>query len=406
MINAGDTAFVLLSAALVALMTPGLAFFYGGLVRRKNFLSMVMQSFISMGVVTTIWVAVGYSLAFSGGHGGFIGNLDWAFLKGVGEQPGPWAPTIPALAHFTFQEMFAIITPALITGAFADRVKFKSYLKFLVLWSLLVYIPIAHWLWGGGFLATWGALDFAGGLVVHTSAGFAALASVWVVGARKFAPGEKTVPHNVAFVALGTGLLWFGWFGFNAGSALAANGVAAQAFVNTDIAGSIAMCTWLAITWWKDGKPSLVGAFTGAVAGLACITPCAGYIPTWAAFVVGVLAGSICYLAVVFRERRKWDDALDVWGAHGVGGALGTTLLGVFAYLTVNPAGADGLWAGNAAFFGKQVAATALVAVYAFVLTWLILKVLDRFERVRVDDEVEFAGLDTEMSEEFAYNLN
>jgi Amt family ammonium transporter len=405
-INAGDTAFVLLSAALVALMTPGLAFFYGGLVRRKNFLSMVMQSFISMGVVTTIWVAVGYSLAFSGGHGGFIGNLDWAFLKGVGEQPGPWAPTIPALAHFTFQEMFAIITPALITGAFADRVKFKSYLKFLVLWSLLVYIPIAHWLWGGGFLATWGALDFAGGLVVHTSAGFAALASVWVVGARKFAPGEKTVPHNVAFVALGTGLLWFGWFGFNAGSALAANGVAAQAFVNTDIAGSIAMCTWLAITWWKDGKPSLVGAFTGAVAGLACITPCAGYIPTWAAFVVGVLAGSICYLAVVFRERRKWDDALDVWGAHGVGGALGTTLLGVFAYLTVNPAGADGLWAGNAAFFGKQVAATALVAVYAFVLTWLILKVLDRFERVRVDDEVEFAGLDTEMSEEFAYNLN
>jgi Amt family ammonium transporter len=406
MINAGDTAFVLISAALVALMTPGLAFFYGGLVRRKNFLSMVMQSFISMGVVTFIWVAVGYSLAFSGGHGGFIGNLDWAFLKGVGQQPGPWAPTIPALAHFTFQEMFAIITPALITGAFADRVKFKSYLKFLVLWSLLVYIPLAHWLWGGGFLATWGALDFAGGLVVHTSAGFAALASVWVVGARKFAPGEKTVPHNVAFVALGTGLLWFGWFGFNAGSALAANGVAAQAFVNTDIAGSIAMCTWLAISWWRDKKPSLVGAFTGAVAGLACITPAAGYIPTWAAFIVGLAAGSICYLAVLFRERRKWDDALDVWGAHGVGGVLGTILVGVFAYLTVNPAGADGLLAGNAAFLGKQIGATALVAAYAFVLTWLILKVLDRFERVRVDTEVEFAGLDTEMSEELAYNLN
>jgi Amt family ammonium transporter len=405
-ISAGDTAFVLISAALVALMTPGLAFFYGGLVRRKNFLSMVMQSFISMGVVTFIWVAVGYSLAFSGGHGGFIGNLDWAFLKGVGQQPGPWAPTIPALAHFTFQEMFAIITPALITGAFADRVKFKSYLKFLVLWSFLVYIPLAHWLWGGGFLATWGALDFAGGLVVHTSAGFAALASVWVVGARKFAPGEKTIPHNVAFVALGTGLLWFGWFGFNAGSALAANGVAAQAFVNTDIAGSIAMCTWLTISWWRDGKPSLVGAFTGAVAGLACITPAAGYIPTWAAFVVGLAAGSICYLAVVFRERRKWDDALDVWGAHGVGGVLGTILVGVFASLTVNAAGADGLFEGNAAFFGKQVAATALVAVYAFVVTWLILKVLDRFERVRVDDEVEFAGLDTEMSEELAYNLN
>ncbi|MFL5797664.1 MAG: ammonium transporter [Actinomycetota bacterium] len=404
-IDAGDTAFVLVSAALVALMTPGLAFFYGGLVRRKNFLAIVMQSFISMGVVTTIWVAVGYSLAFSGGSGGVIGNFDWAFLTHVGQQPGPWAPHIPAAAHFVFQEMFAIITPALITGAFADRVKFKSYLKFLVAWSLLVYIPLVHWLWGGGFLAKWGALDFAGGLVVHTSAGFAALASVWVVGARKFAPGEKTIPHNVAFVALGTGLLWFGWFGFNAGSALAANGVAAQAFVNTDIAGSIAMCTWLAISWLRDGKPSLVGAFTGAVAGLACITPAAGYIPTWAAFFVGLLAGSICYMAVLFRERRKWDDALDVWAAHGVGGVLGTILVGVFAYLTVNAAGADGLVAGNAAFLGKQVAATLLVAAYAFVVTWLILKVLNRFEPVRVADEVEFQGLDSEMSEELAYNL-
>jgi Amt family ammonium transporter len=405
-ISAGDTAFVLVSAALVALMTPGLAFFYGGLVRRKNFLAIMMQSFISMGVVTTIWVAVGYSLAFSGGSGGVIGNFDWVFLRHVGELPGPWAPHIPAAAHFVFQEMFAIITPALITGAFADRVKFKSYLKFLVAWSLLVYVPLVHWIWGGGFLAKWGVLDFAGGMVVHTSAGFAALASVWVVGARKFAPGEKTIPHNVAFVALGTGLLWFGWFGFNAGSALAANGVAAQAFVNTDIAGSIAMCTWLAISWLRDGKPSLVGAFTGAVAGLACVTPTAGYIPTWAAFVVGLLAGSICYMAVLFRERRKWDDALDVWAAHGVGGALGTILLGAFAYLTVNAAGADGLFAGNPAFFGKQVAATLLVAVYAFIVTWLILKVLNRFEPVRVADEVEFQGLDSEMSEELAYNLN
>ena len=405
-INAGDTAFVLISAALVAVMTPGLAFFYGGLVRRKNFLAIMMQSFISMGIVTVIWVSVGYSLAFSGNIGGVIGNLNWAFLRGVGETPGPYAPTIPAQAHFVFQEMFAIITPALITGAFADRVRFKSYLKFLVAWSLLVYIPIVHWLWGGGFLASWGALDFAGGLVVHASAGFAALASVWVVGSRKFAPGEKTLPHNVAFVALGTGLLWFGWFGFNGGSALAANGVAAQAFVNTDIAGSVAMCTWLFISWKRDGKPSLVGAFTGAVAGLACITPCAGYVPTWAAFFIGLAAGSICYGAVVFRERRKWDDALDVWAAHGVGGALGTILLGAFAYLTVNAAGADGLFAGNAAFLGKQVAATLLVAVYAFAVTWLILKVLNRFEPVRVADEVEFQGLDSEMSEEFAYHLN
>jgi ammonium transporter, Amt family len=405
-INAGDTAFVLVSAALVALMTPGLAFFYGGLVRRKNFLAIMMQSFISMGIVTTIWVTVGYSLAFSGNIGGLIGNLDWIGLRHVGGAPGPWAPNIPSAAHFVFQEMFAIITPALITGAFADRVRFKSYLKFLVVWSLLVYVPLVHWIWGGGFLAKWGVLDFAGGMVVHTSAGFAALASVWVVGGRKFGPNEQTLPHNVAFVALGTGLLWFGWFGFNAGSALAANGVAAQAFVNTDIAGSIAMCTWLFISWRREGKPSLVGAFTGAVAGLACITPCAGYVPAWAAFIIGLVAGSLCYAAVVFRERRKWDDALDVWAAHGVGGLTGTILLGVFAYLTINAAGADGLVAGNAAFFGKQIVAALLVAAYAFVLTWLILKALNRFEAVRVPDEVELQGLDSEMREQEAYILN
>jgi ammonium transporter, Amt family len=404
-INTGDTAFVLVSAALVAVMTPGLAFFYGGLVRRKNFLAIVMQSFVSMGIVTAIWVAVGYSLAFSGNIGGVIGNLDWAFLRDVGQTPGPWAPTIPAQAHFVFQEMFAIITPALITGAFADRVRFKSYLKFLVAWSLLVYIPLVHWIWGGGFMASWGVEDFAGGMVVHASAGFAALASVWVVGARKFAPDEKILPHNVAFVALGTGLLWFGWFGFNGGSALAANGVAAQAFVNTDIAGSIAMCTWLFISWRRDGKPSLVGAFTGAVAGLACITPCAGFVPTWSAFIIGIAAGAICYGAVMFREWRKWDDALDVWGAHGVGGVTGTILLGVFALSSVNAAGSDGLIGGDVKFFGLQVAAAAIVAAYAFVVTWLILKILDRFEPVRVPDDIEAKGLDSEMQEEEAYIL-
>jgi Amt family ammonium transporter len=403
-INSGDTAFVLLSAALVMVMTPGLAFFYGGLVRRKNFLAIMMQSFISMGVVTVLWVAVGYSLAFSGDVGGVIGNFSWVFLRDVGAKPGPWAPHIPALAHFIFQEMFAIITPALITGAFADRVHFKSYLKFLVAWSLLVYVPLVHWIWGGGFLAKWGVLDFAGGMVVHTSAGFAALASVWVVGARKLAPGETVVPHNVAFVGLGTGLLWFGWFGFNGGSALAANGIAAQAFVNTDIAASVAMCAWTAISWWRSSKPSVIGAFTGAVAGLACITPCAGYVPTWAAFVIGLLAGCVCYLAVEFRNRMKWDDALDVWAAHGVGGLLGSMLLGVFAYLTVNAAGHNGLVAGNAAFFAKQVAAALLVAAYAFAVTWIILKVLDRFEPVRVPDDVEQVGLDTEMEERQAYD--
>ncbi len=400
-IDSGDTGFVLVSAALVMIMTPGLAFFYGGLVRRKNFLAIMMQSFISMGVVTTIWVLVGYSLAFSGDIGGIIGNLNWIALRGVGEAPGPWAPTIPAAAHFVFQEMFAIITPALITGAFADRVHFKSYLKFLVFWSLLVYVPLVHWIWGGGFLARWGVLDFAGGMVVHMSAGFAALASVWIVGARKFAPGEQAKAHNVAYVALGTALLWFGWFGFNAGSALSANGVAAQAFLNTDIAGSIAMCTWLGISWWRQGKPSLVGAFTGAVAGLACITPCAGYVPTWSAFLIGLAAGSICYLAVNFREWRRWDDALDVWAAHGVGGLTGVILLGVFASIAVNSAGANGLAFGDASFFGKQAAAAVLVACYSLGMTWLILKALNRFEPVRVPDDLEQMGLDTEMGEQY-----
>ena len=403
MINAGDTAFVLLSAALVMVMTPGLAFFYGGLVRRKNFLTIMLQSFISMGVVTVLWVAVGYSLAFSGNLGGVIGNLSWAGLRGVGAAPGPWAPHIPALAHFVFQEMFAIITPALITGAFADRIAFKSYLKFLVVWSLIVYVPIVHWIWGGGFLMRWGVEDFAGGLVVHTSAGFAALASVWVVGSRKFAPGEKKVPHNVAFVGLGTGLLWFGWFGFNAGSALSADGVAAQAFVNTDIAASVAMLAWLAISWWRTGKPSIVGAFTGAVAGLACVTPCAGYVPTWAALVIGFLAGVVCYMAVALVRHMKWDDALDVWAAHGVGGLLGSMLLGVFAYASVNAAGHNGLTAGSASFFGKQVCAALLVAAYAFIVTWIILKVLNQFEPIRVPDSVELAGLDTELEEPEAY---
>jgi Amt family ammonium transporter len=268
-----------------------------------------------------------------------------------------------------------------------------------------VYIPFVHWIWGGGWLAQNGVLDFAGGLVVHVSAGFAALASVFVVGRRKFAKGERGVAHNIAFVALGTGLLWFGWFGFNAGSALAANGIASQAFVNTDISGSIAMCTWLAITWWKHGKPSLVGALTGAVAGLACITPAAGYVPTWAAFIFGLAAGSICYYAVVFKEKMQWDDALDVWACHGVGGVIGTILLGVFALKTVNPAGADGLITGNWSFFGWQVLATVVVAAYAFGMTWGILKVISLFGSVRVPDSIELQGLDEAELGEAAYNL-
>jgi Amt family ammonium transporter len=402
--NTGDTALVLISAALVALMTPGLAFFYGGLVRRKNVLSIMMQSFISMGVVTIIWVLVGFSLAFGKDNFGLIGDFSFVALRNVGFNPSAsYGPTIPFLAYFLFQEMFAIITPALITGAFADRVNFKSYLKFLVLWSLLVYVPFVHWVWGGGFLAQWGLVDFAGGIVVHLSAGMAALASVFVVGKRKLAPGEKVLPHNLAFVALGTGLLWFGWFGFNGGSALAANGVAATAFVNTDIAASVGMIAWLFISWARESRPSMTGAMTGAVAGLATVTPAAGYVEPWAAGVIGLLAGIICYIAVQFRVRRNWDDALDVWGVHGVGGGLGIILTGIFASTLVNTT--SGLIQGNLNQFGVQVLGVAITATYSFVVTFLILKVLNVFEPVRVSEEVEAAGLDQVLHGETAYDL-
>ena len=401
--NAGDTAFVLISAALVLLMTPGLAFFYGGLVRHKNVLTIMMQSFISMGVVTVLWVLVGYSLAYSGDVHGIIGNFNAVGLQGVGMAPTSFAPTIPALAFFLFQVMFAIITPALITGAFADRVSFKAYLIFLVLWSLLVYIPFVHWIWGNGFLFKMGVKDFAGGIVVHLSAGMAALASVFVVGKRVIMPGQKLAPHNLAYMALGTGLLWFGWFGFNGGSALAANGVAAVAFVNTNTAAATAMVTWLALTWWREKKPSISGALTGAVAGLATITPAAGYVPPLAAVIIGALASMLCYLAVQFRIRRNWDDALDVWGVHGVGGGLGTILTGVFAIAAIN--GTRGLLAGDAHQFGVQVLAVAICGVYAFGVTYGLLKLVNLIVPVRVSQEVETAGLDVSLHGESAYDL-
>jgi Amt family ammonium transporter len=406
-VNSGDTAFVLVSAALVCLMTPGLAFFYGGLVRRKNVLAIMMQSFISMGVVTILWVLFGYSLAFAQSRGGFIGGLDYAGLAGVGAAPAgvaAYGKSIPFLVHFGYQEMFAVITPALITGAFADRVTFKAYLVFLVFWSVLVYIPFVHWIWNpDGFLAQKGVVDFAGGAVVHVSAGFAALASVFVVGKRKMKPGETAGPHNIAFVALGTGLLWFGWFGFNGGSALGANGIAAVAVVNTDIAGSVAMVTWLLISWKREKKPSMVGALTGAVAGLACITPAAGYVRPWAAAVIGLCAGAVCYGAVVFRQKRGWDDALDVWGCHGVGGLLGVVLTGVFAAKSVN--GTSGLLEGDVHQFAWQCAAAGITAVYSFAVTFMILKAVNGFTPVRVADAVQEAGLDEVLHGERAYEL-
>lgn len=405
-IDPASTALVLISAALVFIMTPGLAFFYGGLVRRKNVLSIMMQSFMSMGVVTIIWVIFGFSLAFAKDHGGIIGDLRYFGLNGVGFDPGVVGGTkqvIPLLSFFFFQEMFAVITPALITGAFADRVNFKSYLIFLVFWSVLVYIPIAHWVWGGGFLAQLGVIDFAGGTVVHMSAGFAALASVFIVGRRKLLPNEPTQPHNITYVALGTGLLWFGWFGFNGGSALVANGLASAAFVNTDVAASIAMITWLFISWVHEGRPSLTGALTGSVAGLATITPAAGYVQPWAAAIIGVLAAFLCYGAIQLRIKLNWDDALDVWGCHGVGGTLGVILTGVFAVSAIN--GVSGLIEGNVHQFGVQVLAAVVVIVYSFSLTWLILKIQNHFMPVRVPDEVELKGLDESELGEKAYTL-
>jgi ammonium transporter, Amt family len=401
-LNAADTAFVLISAALVFVMTPGLAFFYGGLVRHKNVLTIMMQSYISIGVVTILWVLVGFSLAYSGNTFGVIGDLRNIGLQGVGLAPSShYASTVPYLAFFLFQLMFAIITPALISGAFADRVSFKAYLVFLVLWSLLVYIPFVHWVWGGGFLHQMGVVDFAGGIVVHLSAGMAALASVFVVGRRTLAEGEKALPHNLPFMALGAGLLWFGWFGFNGGSELAANGVAAVAFVNTNTAAATGMVAWMALAWWREQKPTMSGALTGAVAGLATITPAAGYVPPWAAVVIGLLAAAACYAGVQFRMRRNWDDALDVWGVHGIGGGLGTILTGVLAVSAIN--GVNGLVAGDWHQFGVQILGVIIAGAYAFIVTFGILKLVNRFTPVRVSVDTEASGLDELLHGEIAY---
>ena len=400
-IDTGATALVLISAALVMLMTPGLAFFYGGLVRRKNVLTIMMQSFVSMGIVTIIWVFGGFSLMYGKDIGGFIGNpFQYFGLRNVLTATVP-GTGLPLMAYFVFQEMFAIITPALITGAFADRVSFKSYLIFLVLWSILVYTPMAHWAWGGGFLVQMGFADFAGGIVVHTSAGFAALASILVIGKRHIKKGEKVLPHNVTYVALGAALLWFGWFGFNGGSALGSNELAAVAFVNTDVAASLAMITWMIIDWVSNGKPSMVGAMTGAVAGLVTITPAAGFVQPWAAAVIGIICAFVCYGAIMLRGRMGWDDALDVWGVHGVGGALGTILVGLFAAAAVNKV--SGLIEGNVHQFLIQLMGAVIAIVYTFVLTFVILKVVNLITPVRVPEDVEVTGLDKGLFGEDAY---
>jgi len=401
--DTGTTGFMLLATSLVMLMTPGLAFFYGGLAGRKNILGIMIQSFVSMGITTILWYICGYSLCFSGdAMGGIIGNLDKAFLHGVDlNTPFPGNTKMPEFVFFAYQMMFAIITPALITGAFVNRITFKSYLVFLVLWQVLVYYPFAHMVWGGGLLAKWGVLDFAGGIVVHATAGFAALASVIYVGKRK---DTVSPPNSIPLIAIGTGLLWFGWYGFNAGSELDVDAVTGLAFVNTDVAASFAAVTWLVIEWTMVKKPKFVGLLTGAVAGLATITPAAGYVSLPSAIMIGIASGMVCYVAVHFKNKRGWDDALDVWGVHGIGGCLGTILLGVFASKAMNAHGADGLINGNATFFFHQVIAVVGTCLYAFVFTYAMLAAINMVTKVKVDESDEIAGLDESIHGEQAYD--
>jgi Amt family ammonium transporter len=402
MFDTGSTAFMLVATSLVMLMTPGLAFFYGGLVGRKNVLSIMMQSFVSLAWTTVIWFAVGYSLCFSGGEGGIIGNLDMAFLKGVSVDSvfGSGTGTIPLFIFVAYQMMFAIITPALITGAFTNRVRFPAYLLYLTIWLFCVYFPLVHMVWGGGLLAKLGVLDFAGGIVVHASAGMAALASVFYVGKRRVV---ERGPHNIPLVALGTGLLWFGWYGFNAGSQLQVDGITAIAFLNTDIAASFAAVTWLVIEWRKEGKPKFVGLLTGAVAGLATITPAAGFVSPQSAAVIGIVSGGACYFAVSLKNRLHWDDALDVWGVHGVGGVLGTIMLGVFGSVAINANGQDGLIFGGTNFFLVQVVSVLVIGLYAFLFTYAMLWLINKVTPVKVSKEVEVDGLDGSLHGEIAY---
>ncbi len=405
-INAGDTAWVLVSSALVMLMTPGLALFYGGLVRRKNVLSTIMHSFFILGLVSVTWVLWGYSLAFGpDAGGGLIGRLDWLGLEGVtGAPSATYAPTVPHLAFMAFQMMFAIITPALISGSFAERKRFKAFVLFAVAWSTLVYAPIAHWVWSPhGWLAGLGVLDFAGGTVVHLSSGVAALVAALFIGRRSGLIEPATEPHDVPMTVLGAGLLWFGWFGFNAGSALGANGVAATAFVTTNTAAAMAAITWVTISWLHRGTPSVLGAAIGAVAGLVAITPAAGFVTPAASILIGAGVAVVCYGASQLRLRSRIDDALDVFAVHGVGGAFGALATGVFATVAVNSAGRDGLLAGAPLQVVLQLVAVGVVALYSAGVTAGILFVVNLIVPIRVPHAEEEAGLDLAQHGEIAY---
>jgi ammonium transporter, Amt family len=402
-IDSGDTAWLLASAALVMFMTPGLAFFYGGLVRAKNVVGTMMQSFIALALVTVLWVLIGYTLAFGPDKAGLIGGLDFVGLRHVGATPSAYAATVPASAFMVFQLMFAIITPALIAGAFAERMKFSGYLMLIGLWSILVYAPITHWEWGGGFLGAngVGALDFAGGAVVHANAGAAALATALYLGKRRGHGSDDMSPHNVPFVLLGAGILWFGWFGFNAGSALSSGALASSAFVNTQLGAAAAVFGWIIPQRLRTGRVTTIGVATGAVAGLATITPAAGYVQPLAALSIGLIAGVVCFLAVSAKDRLGYDDSLDVVGVHMVGGIIGVLLTGVFASLAINAAGA----AASASQVGKQFILAGVTVGFSFVATMVILKITDSTVGLRVTDEHEEAGLDASQHGEVGYHL-
>jgi ammonium transporter, Amt family len=401
--NTGDTAWVLTSAALVLFMTPGLALFYGGLVRSKNVLGTMMQSVSAIGIVSILWMLIGYTLAFGPDRGGLIGGLDFAGFARVGPEPFALAPSVPHSAFAAFQMMFAVITPALIAGAFAERVRFGGYVLFVAVWSLAVYAPLAHWVWGGGFLGASGigAIDFAGGTVVHIAAGASALAMAVVVGKRSGYPGGVFVPHNVPMVVLGAGILWFGWFGFNAGSAVAAGGLASSAFVATHLGAAAAMLGWLVPERIRHGKATTVGAATGAVAGLVAITPASGYVAPLPAVAIGLVAGVVCFLAVELKPRFGLDDSLDAVGVHLVGGLVGALLTGVFASLAVNPAGAQ----GGLEQLLRQAAAAGITAVFAFAGTLAIAKAVDGVVGLRVTEDDEETGVDLAQHGEVAYSL-
>jgi ammonium transporter, Amt family len=407
-IDKGDTAWMLTSCALVLMMTaPGLALFYGGMVRQKNALATLMQSFIIMAVISIQWVLWGYSLAFGPDKGGIVGGLDWIGLRGVGVEPfDTYSKTIPHQVFMLFQMMFAIITPALITGAFAERKKFSAFLLFTVLWATIVYDPLAHWVWGdGGWLKKLGALDFAGGTVVHISSGVSALVCAVMLGRRKGYGHQPMQPHNLPMTVMGAALLWFGWFGFNAGSALEANGLAASAFLATNTGAAAAALGWMFTEWMARGKPTVLGAASGAVAGLVAITPASGYVGPVSSIIIGAVAGALCYTACNFKSKLGYDDSLDVVGVHAVGGTWGALATGLFATKTVNEAGGDGLFFGNPGQLWTQIVAILATYVLAIVATWVILKVVDALVGLRVTDEDEVAGLDLSQHSETAYVL-